>query len=108
MLVDARRTRVDTYLSSLVLGDLVLGVLFASLALAVGASGLGNVDLTAKPGQRICSRGLSHRETVPNHPALPFVAILVHQTVVSFPDPTDFVHSTILSVTNMPTMNSLS
>jgi hypothetical protein len=33
------------YLSCLVLGDLVLGVLAAVLALAVGASGLGNVDL---------------------------------------------------------------
>ena len=33
------------YLSGLVLGDLVLGVLAALLALAVGASGLWNVDL---------------------------------------------------------------
>jgi hypothetical protein len=33
------------YLSSLVLCDLVLSVLSALLALAVGASGLGNVDL---------------------------------------------------------------
>lgn len=33
------------YLASLVLGDLVLGVLLAVLALAVGASGLWNVDL---------------------------------------------------------------
>jgi hypothetical protein len=32
-------------LSSLVLGDLVLGVLAALLALAVGVTGLGNVDL---------------------------------------------------------------
>ena len=32
-------------LSSLVLGDLVLGVLLASLALAVGLTGLGDVDL---------------------------------------------------------------
>jgi hypothetical protein len=32
-------------LSSLVLGDLVLGVLLASLTLAVGLAGLGNVDL---------------------------------------------------------------
>lgn len=32
-------------LASLVLGDLVLGVLAALLALAVGVSGLGNVDL---------------------------------------------------------------
>jgi len=33
------------YLSRLVLGDLVLGVLLAVLALAVGASGLWDVDL---------------------------------------------------------------
>jgi hypothetical protein len=33
------------YLSSLVLCDFVLGVLLALLALAVGASGLGYVDL---------------------------------------------------------------
>lgn len=32
-------------LASLVLGDLVLGVLAAVLALAVGVAGLGNVDL---------------------------------------------------------------
>lgn len=32
-------------LASLVLGDLVLGVLAALLALAVGVTGLGNVDL---------------------------------------------------------------
>jgi hypothetical protein len=36
------------YLSGLVLCDLVLGVLLAVLALAVGASGLWNVDLTEK------------------------------------------------------------
>lgn len=35
-------------LASLVLGDLVLGVLAALLALAVGVSGLGNVDLIAE------------------------------------------------------------
>jgi hypothetical protein len=34
-----------TDLASLVLGDLVLGVLAAVLALAVGLTGLGNVDL---------------------------------------------------------------
>ena len=34
-----------THLASLVLGDLVLGVLPALLALAVGLTGLGNVDL---------------------------------------------------------------
>lgn len=34
-------------LASLVLGNLVLGVLAALLALAVGVSGLGNVDLIA-------------------------------------------------------------
>ena len=33
------------YLASLVLGDLVLGMLAAVLALAVGLTGLGNVDL---------------------------------------------------------------
>lgn len=33
------------YLSGLVLGNLVLGVLLAILALAVGASGLWDVDL---------------------------------------------------------------
>ena len=46
---------VCVYLSGLVLGDLVLGVLAALLALAVGASGLWNVDL----GERMlafCSR----------------------------------------------------
>ncbi len=35
----------ECYLSGLVLRDLVLGVLFAGLALAVGAASLGNVDL---------------------------------------------------------------
>ena len=34
-----------SYLSSLVLGDLVLCVLLAGLALAVGAASLRNVDL---------------------------------------------------------------
>lgn len=34
-----------THLAGLVLGDLVLGVLPALLALAVGLTGLGNVDL---------------------------------------------------------------
>lgn len=34
-------------LASFVLGDLVLGVLAALLALAVGVSGLGNIDLIA-------------------------------------------------------------
>jgi len=36
------------YLASLVLGDLVLGVLPAVLALAVSATSLGNVDLRRK------------------------------------------------------------
>lgn len=36
------------HLSSLVLGDLVLGVLVALLALAVRLAGLGNVDLMAR------------------------------------------------------------
>lgn len=35
-----------THLAGLVLGDLVLGVLPALLALAVGLAGLGNVDLS--------------------------------------------------------------
>lgn len=39
------RASKSSYLSGLVLGDLVLGVLSAVLALAVGASGLWNVDL---------------------------------------------------------------
>jgi hypothetical protein len=34
-----------TYLASLVLGDLVLGVLVALLGLAVGPAGFGDVDL---------------------------------------------------------------
>ena len=34
-----------SYLAGLVLGDLVLCMLFAGLALAVGLSGLWNVDL---------------------------------------------------------------
>jgi hypothetical protein len=42
-------------LASLVLGDLVLGVLAALLALAVGVSGLGNVDLGEPSCQ--CSSG---------------------------------------------------
>ena len=36
---------VDAYFSGLVLCDFVLGVLFAGLALAVGATGLRDVDL---------------------------------------------------------------
>lgn len=40
-----RRSRRQTYLASLVLGDLVGGVLAALLALAVGVPRLGNVDL---------------------------------------------------------------
>ena len=38
-------------LASLVLGDLVLGVLAALLALAVGVTGLGNVDLVSNSSQ---------------------------------------------------------
>lgn len=38
----------NPYLASLVLGDLVLGVLLAVLALAVGSSGLGYVDLSQR------------------------------------------------------------
>lgn len=37
-------------LSSLVLGDLMLGVLLARLALAVGLAGLGDVDLCISIG----------------------------------------------------------
>jgi hypothetical protein len=37
-----------THLAGLVLGDLVLGVLPALLALAVGLAGLGNVDLSSR------------------------------------------------------------
>ena len=36
---------MDSYLSCLVLGDLVLGVLLAVPALAISASSLWNVDL---------------------------------------------------------------
>jgi len=41
------------YLASLVLRDLVLSVLLAVLALAVGAAGLGNVDLIVGPSSAI-------------------------------------------------------
>lgn len=44
------------YLSCLVLGDLMLGVLLAILALAVGASSLWNVDLYEK-AELACVRG---------------------------------------------------
>jgi hypothetical protein len=36
---------VFTYLAGFVLSDLVLSVLFAGFALAIGAAGLGDVDL---------------------------------------------------------------
>ena len=39
---------IGSHLASLVLGDLVLGVLVALLALAVGPAGFGNVDLFAE------------------------------------------------------------
>jgi hypothetical protein len=39
---------VGIHLASLVLGDLVLGVLVALLGLAVRPAGFGNVDLEAK------------------------------------------------------------
>lgn len=45
MLDGKRQVQNSSYLSGLVLCDLVLGVLLAVLALAVGASGLRNVDL---------------------------------------------------------------
>jgi hypothetical protein len=44
-----------SYLARLVLGDLVLSVLSAVLALAVSASGLGNVDLKNIICQPHCS-----------------------------------------------------
>jgi hypothetical protein len=50
--------RNSSYLSGLVLCDLVLGVLFAVLALAVGASGLGYVDLLRVLSASIRSRFL--------------------------------------------------
>ena len=46
-----------TNLASLVLGDLVLGVLLAVLALAVGPARLRDVDLWAQEYQRACSCG---------------------------------------------------
>jgi hypothetical protein len=53
-------------LASLVLGDLVLGVLAALLALAVGVTGLGNVDLL-QPVLAMCvaSRFCCHRVAEP-------------------------------------------
>jgi hypothetical protein len=44
-----------THLASLVLGDLVLGVLAALLALAVGLPSLGNVDLEGGPWSAFAS-----------------------------------------------------
>jgi len=46
-----------SHLASLVLGDLVLGVLLAVLALAVGPARLRDVDLWAQEYQRACSCG---------------------------------------------------
>jgi hypothetical protein len=46
--VTALTLSVQRGLSSLVLGDLVLGVLVAFLALAVGPAGFGNVDLVRR------------------------------------------------------------
>ena len=46
------------YLASFVLGDLVLSVLLAGLALAVGAASLGNVDLQkvmSAIGRSVCA-----------------------------------------------------
>lgn len=45
-----------SHLASLVLGDLVLGVLLAVLALAVGPARLRDVDLWAQDYQSACSR----------------------------------------------------
>ena len=41
------------HLASLVLGDLVLGVLLALLALAEGPAGFRNVDLVGEKNQRL-------------------------------------------------------
>ena len=43
----------EAYFSGLVLGYFVLGVLLASLALAIGAASLWNVDLKTKSSQRL-------------------------------------------------------
>lgn len=51
-------------LASLVLGDLVLGVLAALLALAVGVSGLGNVDLIREYVSHLLGRGGCFKVTV--------------------------------------------
>ena len=40
-----RARRLEAYLAGLVLRDFMVGVLLAFLALAIGAAGLGNVDL---------------------------------------------------------------
>jgi hypothetical protein len=44
-----------SHLASLVLGDLVLGVLVALPALAVGPAGFGNVDLFARDIRELLS-----------------------------------------------------
>ena len=49
-IADAGRENEESNLSGLVLGDLVLSVLFAGLALAVSAACLRNVDLE----ERVC------------------------------------------------------
>lgn len=54
LLSSLRSSGTVTYFSGLVLGDLVLSVLFAGLALAVGAAGLGNVDLAGETYQLFC------------------------------------------------------
>lgn len=51
-------------LASLVLGDLVLGVLAALLALAVGVSGLGNVDLIREYVSHLLDRRGCSKATV--------------------------------------------
>jgi hypothetical protein len=43
--IGATLWRGASYFAGLVLCDLVLSVLFAGLALAIGAAGFGNVDL---------------------------------------------------------------
>lgn len=51
-------------LAGLVLGHLVLGVLAALLALAVGVSGLGNVDLCDPSSQRPAKCASSHHASI--------------------------------------------
>ena len=54
-----RRRR--SYLPGLVLGDFVLGVLLAVFALAIGAAGLGDVDLVAEKLARVLALYIGNR-----------------------------------------------